>query len=82
MLGVLSAADERAGAPDGAVQQFMAYGQLCHLIVAVGLTDLTDVGGSKPRWAKVLTEGTAHPETTQADPGPDPDPDPDPEPTA
>lgn len=55
---------ERTGAPDAAVQQFMAYGQLCHLIVATGLTGAPDdAAGSQPRWAKVLTEGMAHPDT-------------------
>lgn len=53
---------ERTGAPDAAVQQFMAYGQLCHLIVATGLTGLADEAGVLPRWATVLTDGMAHPE--------------------
>jgi AcrR family transcriptional regulator len=59
---VVTLIQERTGAPDHAVQQFMAYGQLCHLIVAAGLADLTDDGGSQPRWAKALTEGMAHPQ--------------------
>ncbi|WP_328604530.1 TetR/AcrR family transcriptional regulator [Amycolatopsis sp. NBC_00345] len=58
---------ERTGAPDAAIQQFLAYGQLCHLIVAAGLTDLTDDGGKEPRWAKVLTEGMAHPDAATTD---------------
>jgi AcrR family transcriptional regulator len=57
---------ERTGASDAAVQQFMAYGQLCHLIVAAGLTNLTHDDGTPPRWAKVLTEGMAHPEADPA----------------
>jgi hypothetical protein len=44
---------ERTGASDAAVQQFMAYGQLCHLIVAAGLTDLAD----GQRHATALGEG-------------------------
>ncbi|SEP29573.1 TetR/AcrR family transcriptional regulator [Amycolatopsis saalfeldensis] len=52
---------ERTGAPDPAIQQFIAYGQLCHLIVAAGLADLTGGDGTEPRWAKVLTDGMAHP---------------------
>lgn len=58
---VVTLIQERTGAPDHAVQQFMAYGQLCHLIVAAGLADLADDSGAQPRWAKALTEGMAHP---------------------
>ena len=65
---------ERTGASDQAVQQFMAYGQLCHLIVATGLTGLADDAGAPPRWAALLTEGMAHPEA-----GPDSDLDSDPD---
>lgn len=56
---VITFIQDRTGAPDAAVQQFIAYGQLCHLIVAAGLAD---GGNSAPRWAKVLTEGMAHPD--------------------
>lgn len=45
----------RSGATDDAVQRFIAYGQLCHLIVTTGLEDdATD-------WARILTAGIRHP---------------------
>ncbi|MFD3523471.1 TetR/AcrR family transcriptional regulator [Streptomyces sp. NPDC058653] len=62
---VVTLAKERTGAPDQSVQQFMAYGQLCHLIVAAGLTGPARDGGEEPAWSRVLTAGMAHP-------GPDP----------
>lgn len=65
---VVTYASERTGAPDHAVQHFMAYGQLCHLIVAAGLVDLT------PGWADTLTAGMAHPETTRTGDAPDEEP--------
>lgn len=52
---VVTYARERTGAPPDAVQQFIAYGQLCHLIVAAGLVDMS------PTWATTLTAGMAHP---------------------
>ena len=52
---VVTFARSRSRAPEAAVQQFMAYGQLCHLIVAIGLD-----GRSEP-WARLLTAGMAHP---------------------
>jgi len=55
---VVTFAHSRSGAPEAAVQQFMAYGQLCHLIVAIGLD-----GRSEP-WARLLTAGMAHPSPT------------------
>jgi AcrR family transcriptional regulator len=59
---VVTFARRRTGAPDAAIQQFMAYGQLCHLIVATGLDDVPD------SWATALTAGMAHPSRT-ASPG-------------
>lgn len=53
---VVTLAKERSGASDAAVQRFMAYGQLCHLIVAAGLEGLS------PSWAGILTAGMAHPD--------------------
>ena len=44
----------RSGASAEAVQRFVAYGQLCHLIVATGLT--ADDGP----WAATLTAGIRH----------------------
>lgn len=48
-------ASTRSGASDAAVQEFMAYGQLCHLIVTVGIED------SPESWARLLTDGIRHP---------------------
>ncbi len=53
---VVTLAKERSGAPDPAVQQFIALGQLCHLIVAAGLQ------GLPAGWAQLLTAGMAHPD--------------------
>jgi AcrR family transcriptional regulator len=45
----------RSGAPDEAIQRFIAYGQLCHLIVVTGLdAETTD-------WARLVTSGIRHP---------------------
>ncbi|MEV6559573.1 TetR/AcrR family transcriptional regulator [Nocardia sp. NPDC051756] len=49
-------AKTRSGAEDSAVQRFMAYGQLCHLIVTLQL-DQQDGD-----WAAVLTDGMRHPD--------------------
>jgi AcrR family transcriptional regulator len=59
---VVTFARRRTGAPDAAIQQFIAYGQLCHLIVAAGLDDVS------ASWATALTAGMAHPSPT-APPG-------------
>lgn len=52
---IVGFARRRSGAPEPAVQQFMAYGQLCHLIVAIGLD------GRPEDWARLLTAGMSHP---------------------
>jgi AcrR family transcriptional regulator len=44
----------RSLAPDEAVQQFIAYGQLCHLIT------VTDLDQSAADWARLLTKGIQH----------------------
>lgn len=54
MERVTTFAAERSGASAAAVQRFIAYGQLCHLIVATGLT--SDDGP----WAATLTAGIRH----------------------
>lgn len=46
------AARSRADGP--AVQRFLAYGQLCHLLIAINAFD------SDAEWAKTLTEGMFH----------------------
>jgi len=45
-----------SGADDAAVQSFIAFGQLCHLIVTA---DITPTDG---KWAEVLTRGIRHPD--------------------
>jgi hypothetical protein len=45
----------RSAASDEAVQRFIAYGQLCHLITTVSLANDTAA------WARVLTKGIRHP---------------------
>ncbi|GAA4642040.1 TetR/AcrR family transcriptional regulator [Gordonia humi] len=52
---VVDTAKRLSGAADDAVQRFMAYGQLCHLIVTTGMTDVDD------QWARLLTAGMFHP---------------------
>jgi AcrR family transcriptional regulator len=48
-------AASRSGADDEAVQRFIAFGQLCHLIVTIGIErDSAD-------WARLLTSGVRHP---------------------
>ena len=47
-------AKTRSGASDAAVQSFVAFGQLCHLIVTTDLTELDD------DWAQTLWKGMSH----------------------
>jgi AcrR family transcriptional regulator len=51
---VTTFAQSRSGASDEAVQRFIAYGQLCHLIVTSGIEDTAE------HWATVLTHGMRH----------------------
>jgi AcrR family transcriptional regulator len=48
-------AQQRSGADDDAVQRFVAYGQLCHLIVTARIDDVP------ASWARVLAHGIRHP---------------------
>ncbi|GGR03962.1 TetR/AcrR family transcriptional regulator [Deinococcus ruber] len=45
---------ERSQAPDAAVQQFIAFGQLCHLITVAELDD------NSADWARLLSHGIQH----------------------
>ena len=45
-----------SGAPDEAVQRFIAYGQLCHLIT------VTSLDHNPADWARLLTAGIKHPD--------------------
>lgn len=53
---VVEAARELSGGSDAELQQFIAFGQLCHLIVAA---DLDSVDAD---WARALTHGMRHPD--------------------
>lgn len=53
---VVRTASQLSGASDTAVQQFVAWGQLCHLAVAL---DLPDAGGD---WGNVVAAGLRHPQ--------------------
>ena len=55
LASVVTFAKQRSGADDGAVQRFVAVGQLCHLIVTTGVDDVPD------EWATILTRGIRHP---------------------
>lgn len=52
---VVEFASSRSGATDAAVQRFIAFGQLCHLVVTLG------IDGSTERWARLLADGIRHP---------------------
>jgi len=56
LASVVEFAKTRSGASDADVQRFVAFGQLCHLIVTAGLIGLPD------EWASLLSEGIRHPE--------------------
>lgn len=43
-----------SGSSDAAIQNFIAFGQLCHLIVTADLTELTD------DWAQTIWKGMSH----------------------
>lgn len=51
---IVSFVKARSLAPDEAVQQFIAYGQLCHLIT------VADLDGNPAEWAHLLTNGIQH----------------------
>jgi AcrR family transcriptional regulator len=52
---VTTFASSRSRADDKSVQRFIAYGQLCHLIVTAGLDSQSGA------WAAILTDGIRHP---------------------
>lgn len=53
-------ASSRSGASDAAVQRFIAFGQLCHLVVTL------DIDDSSEPWARMLASGLDHPSLTTA----------------
>lgn len=54
LAAVVELARDRSGAEPAAIQQFIAYGQLCHLIVT------TDLDALDTTWARTLTTGMTH----------------------
>jgi AcrR family transcriptional regulator len=56
LASVVRLAKTRSGADDAAVQRFIAYGQLCHLIVTTGIDDVPD------EWATIVSAGIRHPD--------------------
>jgi AcrR family transcriptional regulator len=54
MRRAVTFARSRTGAPDSEIQRFIAWGQLCHLVVTLGIVD------DEADWARVLTEGLRH----------------------
>ncbi|MBD7956484.1 TetR/AcrR family transcriptional regulator [Microbacterium sp. Sa4CUA7] len=53
---IITFAQTRSSGTDEQVQRFIAYGQLCHLIVTAQLD------GREETWAALLTRGISHPE--------------------
>jgi AcrR family transcriptional regulator len=53
-------ASTRSGATDAAVQRFIAFGQLCHLVVTLDLDEAAEP------WARTLAAGIRHPDFAAA----------------
>jgi AcrR family transcriptional regulator len=53
---VTNFAKQRSGGSDDDVQRFMAYGQLCHLLVAARIDEVP------AEWARILSHGVRHPD--------------------
>lgn len=54
MARVLRLARQKSGADAPALQKFIAWGQLCHLVVTLDIVDAED------DWARILTAGLRH----------------------
>lgn len=54
LAAVVDLARDRSHAEQAAIQRFIAYGQLCHLIVTA------DLEGLDEQWAGALTDGMRH----------------------
>lgn len=52
---VTTFAQSRSRASDDAVQRFIAFGQLCHLIVTAGIEEVPE------SWARIVSRGIRHP---------------------
>ena len=55
LASIVSYVKARSNASDEAVQRFVAYGQLCHLITTAG------IDADESSWARILTMGIRHP---------------------
>lgn len=55
LRSVTNYASSRSGGDPDAVQRFLAYGQLCHLIVTTGLEGIPE------QWADIVSHGIRHP---------------------
>lgn len=53
---VTTFAKQRSSASDESVQRFIAYGQLCHLLVTAQIIEAPD------EWAAILSRGIRHPQ--------------------
>lgn len=58
---IIRTAKATSGADDHAVQRFMAYGQLCHLIATADITEVDD------DWARTLSHGIRHLEPSEGE---------------
>ncbi|GAA4685973.1 TetR/AcrR family transcriptional regulator [Frondihabitans cladoniiphilus] len=54
---VTTTASQKSKADDDAVQRFLAFGQLCHLVVTAGIGDVD------ADWARLIARGIRHPDT-------------------
>lgn len=54
IAGVVRVVSRESGADDASVQRFLAYGQLCHLIVQAGIGDVD------ASWARLVDHGITH----------------------
>jgi AcrR family transcriptional regulator len=52
--GIIATVKGRSGAGKKKIQRFMAHGQLCHLVTALGVAD------SEETWARILKTGLSH----------------------
>lgn len=56
MARITRLAKSRSHGSDDQVQRFIAYGQLCHLLVTTGIDEISD------EWAAILSHNMRHPE--------------------
>lgn len=54
LASIASFAKERSGGSDSEIQQFIAFGQLCHLIA------VTHIDAESSEWARIIATGIRH----------------------